>query len=58
MAENKEEASTAELSRCKAQLAAMRSQAIALTQAEGAKGGDGEVKEHEVVEARRTFWEA
>ena len=48
--ENKEEASTAELSRCKAQLAAMRSQVIALTQAlNKAKGGDGEVKEHEVV---------
>ena len=48
--ENKEEASTAELSRCKAQLAAMRSQVIALTQAlNKAKGGDGEVKEDEVV---------
>ncbi len=48
--DNKEEASTAELSRCKAQLAAMRSQVIALTQAlNKAKGGDGEVKEHEVV---------
>ena len=36
--------------RCKAQLAAMRSQVIALTQAlNKAKGGDGEVKEHEVV---------
>ena len=48
--ENKEEASTAELSRCKAQLEAMRSQVIALTQAlNKAKGGDGEVKEDEVV---------
>ena len=48
--ENKQEASTAELSRCKAQLAAMRSQVIALTQAlNKAKGGDGEVKEDEVV---------
>jgi hypothetical protein len=48
--ENKEEASTAELSKCKAQLAAMRSQVIALTQAlKKAKGGTGEVREDEVV---------